>query len=583
MTAIARGDATAQAALRRQMSESTSLDDRSGGRAEPFDVLLAAAALGTSRRFNPGVAGARLAWELARRPRTVAQRGWALAAELGRIAGGTSTIEPSPRDRRFTDSAWAGNPLLHRLVQAYLASSAAAETLLDDAELDWASAQRMGFIAENLIEALAPSNFPFTNPEALKVAIDTGGRNFVRGAGNFLSDVSAPPRTPSMVDPTPYRLGENIATSPGAVVLRTEMFELIQYQPTTATVLSTPLLVIPPMINKFYVMDLAPGRSMVEFLVQQGVQVFMVSWRNPDARHRDWGLDRYAQAVLDALDAVGQVTASERAVLYGACSGGILSAMTAAHLQAIGESDRLAGLTLVVTVLDQSRAGLASSVVDRRTAEAAAAVSARKGYLDGRTLAEVFAWLRPGDLIWNYWVNNYLLGRQPPAFDILFWNGDVTRMPARLHRDFLEMSVENSLVKQGEAQLLGTPVDLSSVKGDAYVVAGVSDHLCDWESCYRTAHLLGGTTRFVLSTSGHIAAIVNPPGNPKAKYQVSEQNPKSPQRFLKEAQRKDGTWWHDYADWLRQRCGPEVAAPSELGGGGLQPLGDAPGTYVLER
>jgi polyhydroxyalkanoate synthase len=210
-------------------------------------------------------------------------------------------------------------------------------------------------------------------------------------------------------------------------------------------------------------------------------------------------------------------------------------------------------------------------------------VSARKGYLDGRTLAEVFAWLRPGDLVWTYWVNNYLLGKQPPAFDILFWNADVTRMPARLHRDFLELSVENPLVDPGQAHLLGTPMDLGSVKTDAYVVAGVADHLCDWESCYRTAHLLGGTTRFVLSTSGHIAAIVNPPGNPKAKYQVSEQNPESPQRLLQEAQRADGTWWHDYVDWLRQRCGPEVAAPDELGGGGLEPLAAAPGTYVFEK
>lgn len=582
MTAIAHGDATASSPPR-QMGESTNSDDRSGARAEPFDALLAAAALGTPRRFFPGVAGAKLAWGLARRPATVARRGWALAAELGRIAGGTSTIEPSPRDRRFTDAAWADNPLLHRLAQAYLAGGASAELLLQDADLDWASAQRLGFIAENLVEAAAPSNSPLINPQVLKAAIDTGGRNFVRGAANFLSDTSSPPRIPSMVDPTPYRLGENIAATSGVVVLRTELFELLQYRPTTETVLGTPLLIVPPMINKFYVMDLAPGRSMVEFLVEQGVQVFVVSWRNPDERHRDWGLDRYAQAALGALDAIERITGEERAVLYGACSGGILAAMTAAHLQATGASDRLAGLTLVVTVLDQSRAGLASSVVDRRTADAAAAVSARRGYLDGRTLAEVFAWLRPGDLIWNYWVNNYLLGRKPPPFDILFWNSDVTRMPARLHRDFLEMSVENSLVKPGEAQLLGTPVDLSSVETDAYVVAGAADHLCDWESCYRTADLLAGTTRFVLSTSGHVAAIVNPPGNPKAKYHVSEWNPETPQSFLEEAQQMDGTWWHDYADWLREHCGPEVPAPSEPGGGGLEPLAEAPGTYVLER
>ena len=569
-------------ALRRQLSDSGNVNDRSGARAEPLDVLLADAALGTSRRFIPGMAGVKLGVGLLRKPRVLPRRGWGLASELGRIVMGTSQVHPSPRDRRFTDPGWKENPLLRRLAQAYVAASMTAEAVVDDADLDWASAQRIDFITENLIEALSPSNTPLTNPQALKAGVDTAGLNFLRGAANFISDMSAPPRIPSMVDRTPYRVGENIAATPGAVVLRTEMFELIQYRPQTPTVLSKPLLVIPPMINKFYIIDLAAGRSMAEFLVQQGIQVFVVSWRNPDARHRDWGFDSYAQAILNALDAVQRVTGAENVVLYGACSGGTVSSMTAAHLATIGDSDRLAGLTLVVTVLDQSRAGLASTVVDRRTANAAAAVSARKGYLDGRTLAEVFAWLRPGDLIWNYWVNNYLLGKSPPAFDILFWNADVTRMPARLHRDFLELAVENALTKPGQAQLLGNPVDLSSVKTDAYVLAGVADHLCDWESCYRTVHLLGGDTRFVLSTSGHVAAIVNPPGNPKANYQVSEQNPEDPAEFVRKAQRANGTWWTDYVEWLRDRCGPERPAPTELGGGGLEPLSDAPGTYVLE-
>jgi polyhydroxyalkanoate synthase len=529
------------------------------------------------------MAGVKLAFGLARRPRVVARRGWGLTAELGRVAIGASDVAPSPRDRRFADAAWSENPLLRRLAQSYLAASTAAQTLVNDAELDFGSAQRMDFITENLVEALAPSNSPLANPQALKAAVDTAGLNFARGAVNFVRDMSARPRIPSMVDTSPYRLGDNVAASPGAVVLRTEVFELIQYQPSTETVSSIPLLIVPPMINKYYVIDLAPGRSLVEFLVQQGIQVFAVSWRNPDARHRDWGIDTYSRAILDAIDGVQAVTGAPRAVLFGACSGGVVSAMTAAHLAATGDSDRLAGLTLVVTVLDQSRAGLASSVVDRRTAAAAAAVSARTGYLDGRTLAEVFAWLRPGDLIWNYWVNNYLLGKSPPAFDILFWNADVTRMPARLHRDFLELAVENALVSPGQAQVLGGPVDLTTVKTDAYVVAGAADHLCDWESCYRTTGLLGGASRFVLSTSGHIAAIVNPPGNPKAGYQVSEQNPSDPGQFRQAAQRVSGTWWHDYVDWLRDRCGPQTAAPEELGGAGLSPVADAPGTYVFER
>jgi polyhydroxyalkanoate synthase len=567
---------------RRRLEASSPVDDRSGARAEPFDVLLADAALGTPRRFLPGVAGAKLAVSLARRPRDVSGRARALAADLAQVVAGRSEVAPSPRDRRFTDDAWTQNPTLRRLVQAYLASTATARALLGDADLDPASAERVGFIIENLIEALAPSNFPLTNPQAIKTAVDTGGLSLVRGVRNLASDLAAPPRLPSMVDRSAYEVGETVAVSPGSVVLRTDVFELVQYGAATDTVLSTPVLIVPPMINKFYVIDLAPGRSLVEYLVRQGVQVFTISWRNPDARHREWGIDTYATAVVDALDGVRRVTGQERAVLFGACSGGIVSAMTAAHLSGIGEADRLAGLTLAVTVLDQSRAGLSSAVVDRRTADAAAAASARQGYLDGRTLAEVFAWLRPGDLIWNYWVNNYLLGRTPPAFDILFWNADVTRMPARLHRDFLDLAVDNALVEPGRAQVLGGPVDLGAVKTDAYVLAGSADHLCDWESCYRTTQLFGGHTRFVLSTSGHIAAIVNPPGNPKATFQVSEQNPPDPREFLATAPRNEGSWWPDYVAWLRERCGPEIDAPGTLGGGGLEPLADAPGTYVLE-
>jgi polyhydroxyalkanoate synthase len=560
----------------------TSVDDRSSVRAEPFDVLLGDAARGTPRRFLPGTAGAKLAFSLAGQPRNVSDRARSLAAELADVVAGGSEIAPSPRDRRFADDAWTQNPMLRRLVQAYLASSATARALVVDAELDLASAERVGFVIENLIEALAPSNFPLINPQALKTAVDTGGLSLLRGVRNLVSDMAARPRVPSMVDRSAYKLGETIAVSPGAVVLRTEAFELVQYKPATETVLSTPVLIVPPMINKFYVIDLAPGRSLVEYLVRQGVQVFTMSWRNPDARQRDWGIDTYATAIVDALDGVRRVTGQERATLFGACSGGIVSAMAAAHLAAIGEADRLAGLTLAVTVLDQARAGLGSAVVDRRTADLAAASSARQGYLDGRTLAELFAWLRPGDLIWNYWVNNYLLGRTPPAFDILFWNADVTRMPARLHRDFLDLAVDNALVEPGRAQVLGEAVDLGAVKTDAYVLAGSNDHLCNWESCYRTSQLLGGQTRFVLSTSGHIAAIINPPGNPKAAFQVSKQNPPSPRDFLVAAAREQGSWWPDYVAWLRERCGPEIDAPDTLGGGGLEPLADAPGTYVLE-
>jgi polyhydroxyalkanoate synthase subunit PhaC len=340
-------------------------------------------------------------------------------------------------------------------VQGYLAGANTAEQLVGDADLDWRDDQRMRFFTQNVVEALSPSNMPLVNPASAKAAIDTAGLNLVRGGLTFLRDMLAPPRVPEMVDTSAFEVGRNIAVTPGAVVLRTEVLELIQYRPQTEHVREVPLLIVPPTINKYYAIDLAPGRSLVEYLVQGGQQVFVISWRNPDARHADWGLDAYVASTLDTLGTVQRICATDRATLIGICSGGILAAITAAHLASTGQADRLAAFSLLVTVLDNARAGMAAALTDRRTAAAATALSRRRGYLDGRSLAEVFAWLRPGDLVWNYWVNNYLLGRRPPAFDILFWNSDTTRMSARLHADFVDLGMKNSLVTPGAMTVLG--------------------------------------------------------------------------------------------------------------------------------
>jgi polyhydroxyalkanoate synthase subunit PhaC len=551
--------------------------------AAPLDLLLTDAATGMLRRINPGGSGLRLAGALAARPRLVAGRGTQLAGELARIAVGRSQVQPSRRDRRFADPGWSGNPLLRRTMQAYLATAQAAEGVVAEAGLDEADSERVGFLLTNLIDALAPSNNPLLNPAALKAAIDTGGRSALAGLRHFAADMAVPPRVPSMVEPDAYQVGVDLAVTPGSVILRTPEFELIQYRPATRAVRQVPLLIVPPVINKFYVMDLAPGRSMVEYLVGRGLQVFMISWRNPDARHAQWDLNTYGQAILDAMDAATRITGSEQIALAGACSGGIVAAMVAAHLAHIGQQDRIAAFTLMVTVLDQAHAGLASAVIDERTARLAASASRARGYLDGRSLAEVFAWLRPNDLIWNYWVNNYLLGRKPPPFDILFWNADTTRMTAGLHRDFLQLGADNALVRPGGATMLGSPVDLASVDRDAYVVAGITDHICPWQSCYRTTQLLSGHQRFALSTSGHVAAMVNPPGNDKARYQMAKECPEDPQEWLRRAETCHGSWWPDYADWLAERGGEEKAAPGELGGGGLAPICDAPGTYVYDH
>jgi hypothetical protein len=377
--------------------------------AAPLDLLLSDAATGMMRRINPGGSGLRLAAALAARPRLVAGRGTQLAGELARIAAGRSQVQPSRRDRRFADPGWAGNPLLRRTMQAYLAAAQTAEGVVAEAGLDEADSERVGFVLTNLIDALAPSNNPLLNPAAVKAAIDTGGKSALAGLRHFAADMAVAPRVPSMVEPDAFEVGVDLAVTPGSVVLRTPVFELIQYRPVTPSVRQVPLLIVPPVINKFYVMDLAPGRSMVEYLVGQGLQVFMISWRNPDARHAKWDLDTYGQAILDGMDTAARITGSEQTALAGACSGGIVAAMVAAHLAHAGQQDRIAALTLMVTVLDQAHAGLASAVIDERTARVAEAASRARGYLDGRSLAEVFrlaAAERP-DL--------ELLGQQLPA------------------------------------------------------------------------------------------------------------------------------------------------------------------------
>jgi polyhydroxyalkanoate synthase len=547
-----------------------------------LDMVLLDAARGPLRRLVPPAGTAvRFGTSLARQPGTLARRTGGLARELGRITLGRSDLAPGKKDRRFADPAWNGNPLLRRLMQAHLATARLAWELIDDADLDWQDDERIRFTATNLVEALAPSNVPGVNPLSLKALIDTGGSSAVRGLGRFLRDVSQPPRVPSMVEPDAFSVGEDLAATPGAVVFRTPVFELIRYTPTTETVRELPLLMVPPTINKYYIADLAPGRSIVEHYVGSGQQVFMMSWRNPDERHAEWGLDTYGQAIIDAMDAVERATGSDRVALQSFCSGGIISAMVLSHLATIGRQDRVAAASYAVTVLDWSRAGTVTALMDEESVNAATEKSRRKGYLDGAQLAEVFAWLRPNDLVWNYWVNNYLQGKPPPNFDILFWNADTTRMTAALHRDFIEVALGNALTEPGKATMLGSPVDLSKVTVDSYITAGIADHLCPWQSCYRSTQLLGGDNRFILSTSGHIASLVNPPGNPKSTFQVAGETPPDPEEWMARAETVKGSWWPDFMTWLGERAGDEISPPNVAGE--LEQPVEAPGTYVYDK
>lgn len=555
-----------------------------GGRdlSAPLDALLTEATYSPRQRFFATDATLKLGASLARHPRTVGRRLAGLAGELGRVAVGRAEVTPQRGDRRFSDPAWSENPVFRRLMQGYLAIGETLDGLIRDADLDVQAERRVRFPAENLVDALAPTNFPLSNPAAIKTALETRGMSFVRGARHLASDMRTPPRLPSMVDTTKFELGKNLAATSGAVIRREDVFELIHYAPQTESVRSVPLLLVPPMINKYYVADISPGRSLIEYLVQQGQQVFAISWRNPDEQHGSWGIDTYAEAILSALEAASAVGGSEQAHMLAFCGGGIVGACAAAHLAANGEQHRLAGLTLGVCVLDNEQAGTPSAFVNRDVARLAVSASARRGYLDGRALAEMFAWLRPNDLIWSYVVNNYLLGRRPPAFDILFWNQDTVRLAAGLHRDFIQIALDNPLADPGALDVLGTPIDLGSVTVDSYVVAGVADHITPWENCQRTTRMLGGDVRFVLSTSGHIAAIVNPPGSEKSSYRVAGPDDHAdPQAWLGTTEKQAGTWWTDWDSWLAERSGPMRPAPRSLGNRKYRAAGRAPGTYVL--
>jgi polyhydroxyalkanoate synthase subunit PhaC len=548
-----------------------------------LDVMLTDAALdeGGVGRFIKPTAAAKVAVKLARRPGRLAGRVRELGGEVGRAALGRSQLAPAKGDKRFADPAWQGNWLLRRVLQAYLAAAGTVEQLITDADLDWRTERQARFAATNILDALSPTNFPWSNPAVLHEIVDTGGANLVRGGRNFVADMSHAPHLPASVNTSQFELGENLAVSPGAVVLRSEVFELIQYRPSTQGVREVPLLFVPPTINRYYILDLAPGRSMVEYLVGEGQPVFMMSWRNPEAAQGHFDLDTYAQAVLEARDAVAEISGQSSVHVNAACSGGIISACALGHLAAIGEQDAVASLTLLVCALDNARAGTAAAFLDRETAAVAVADSARKGYVDGQALAGVFAWLRPNDLVWNYVVNNYLLGKDPPAFDILYWNQDSVRLAAGLHRDFVMLALENSLTRPGATEVLGTPIDLDAVTVDGYVVAGLKDHIVPWENAQRSAELLGGDSRFVLSTSGHIQALVNPPGpESRASYRLTDEGTDDVEAWLSQADVKGGSWWPDYSQWLAERSGGLRDAPATLGSSRYPATAKAPGSYV---
>lgn len=509
------------------------------------------------------------------------REGAGLGVELARVAAGRSKLEPDERDKRFADPTWRDNPAYRRVAQLYLAWSRALERAVGSANGDWHATERARFATNFLTSAAAPTNTLLGNPAALKRAFETGGRSLLRGARNLGRDLLHNGAMPSQVDVRHFKLGENLAATPGAVVYRDEVCEVMQYTPTTARVRTRPVVMIPPQINKYYFMDMAPGRSFIEYAVSRGLQFFCISWRNPRREHADWELDDYAQRCLQAVDVAREVTGSAEVNTIGLCAGGITQAAMLSHLAATGDG-RVNAAAFSVTLLDFSVPAAIGMWQAPSIVSQASGRSRRTGVLDGAELARAFAWLRPNDLVWNYFVNNYLLGNDPPAFDILAWNADFTNLPAALHEQFLEIFGRNRLVQPGAMTVLGTPVDLSKVTCDTFVTGAVTDHLTPWRGCYRTTQLLGGESEFVLSSSGHIQSLVNPPGNPKMYCYSGGRPGPDPDAWLERAERRTASWWERWGDWVTERSGPERPAPRRLGSR-RHPAGDpAPGRYVHE-
>ena len=494
---------------------------------------------------------------------------------------GRSKKAPDKVDRRFADPIWNDNPAYRALSNGYLQWCDSMQSWADGLGLEGRDKERAKLLLATIADTLSPTNTLVGNPAAVRKTLESGGKNLVDGTKNFISDMVDNNGMPSTVDKSAFKVGENLATTPGKVVYTEPHLEVIQYNPQTPEVYEIPIFIVPPQINKFYVWDLAPERSIVEFLLRQGFQVFIVSWFNPTAAQSDWGLDSYIAALDRAAAVASEISKSDKLNMVGACSGGISTATLLGYWKAKG-TKRANSLTMPVTVLDtdgtaNTNMGLMTSL---EVMEIARFTSHRKGVLEGKDLAKIFAWLRPNDLIWSYWVSNYLLGQDPPVFDILFWNADTTSMAGRLHGDFIDVLEGNALTKDGALEVLGEKINLGQVDCDALIVGGTTDHITPWEGSYRTMNVLGGTPEFILSNSGHVQALINPPTNKKAIYMLNTGAHDSPGAFMEGAEEHVGTWWLYWAEWLRDRAGKTKKAPRTLGNKTHKSTLDAPGAYV---
>ncbi|GAB0112489.1 PHA/PHB synthase family protein [Acidisoma sp. C75] len=491
-------------------------------------------------------------------------------------------ITADPRDRRFKDGAWQDNEIFDFIKQSYLLSARFVQEVVKDVDgLDPKVAQKVDFYSRQFVDALSPSNFVMTNPEVLRRTVETGGENLLRGLTNLLSDLERGRGRLRirMTDTEAFRLGENIATSPGKVVWQTPLMQLIQYAPTTETVLKRPLLVIPPWINKFYILDLREKNSFVRWAVSQGHTVFMVSWVNPDEELAAKDFEDYMQeGILAALDAIERITGEREINAIGYCLGGTLLSSTLAYM-AVKKDKRIRSATFLVTLIDFTEAGELGVFIDEQQIQALEEKMNKRGYLEGAEMAQTFNMLRANDLIWSFVVNNYLLGNEPFPFDLLYWNGDSTRMPAAMHSFYLRnMYQANKLREPGGISLCGVPIDLGRVNLPIYMLAAREDHITPWRSTYAGLRYMKGQKRFVLAASGHIAGVVNAPNSGKYSHWVSNDTPETPEAWEEGAVEIAGSWWPDWQRWVA-RLAPETV-PARMPGQNVTIIEDAPGSYV---
>ena len=496
-------------------------------------------------------------------------------------------VSPPEGDRRFRHEDWEQSFLHDYIKQSYLiAAKHLHQTLANVQGLDEKTAKKVDFYTRQYIDALSPSNFLFTNPEALRETVASGGQNLLKGLNNLLEDLTRGNGSElrlKMTDTKAFRLGENIAVTPGKVVFQNELLQLIQYTPRTEKVYARPLLIIPPWINKYYILDLREKNSFVRWALEQGHTVFVISWVNPDERLAHKTFDDYLkEGALAALDAVQRATGEPDANVIGYCLGGTLLASTLAWLTA-RKDDRIHSATFFVSLIDFKEPGELGVFIDEEQVKTLEARMAERGYLEGSEMATTFNMLRANDLIWSFVVNNYLLGKDPFPFDLLYWNSDSTRMPAAMHSFYLRnMYVKNLLCKPGGINLAGVPIDVSRIRVPAYFISTVEDHIAPWKSTYAGARLLQGPVRFVLGGSGHIAGIINPPGANKYCYWTNDALPGNPEEWLKTATQHPGSWWADWGEWIAARAGEKVPARVP-GKGKLKTIEDAPGSYARMR